>query len=451
MGKPMNLRAAAGLAIFLLVGCVTGGGLIRDANAQSTPLHEAALSGRFFTIHLLLADGANVNAWNEDGLTPLHQAALFGNMASVQTLLVGGAGADVRSKDGFTPLHMAVLRKTLLAMLEADADGSRDERALFRAMVGLDKLNENERGIFERELGIFRRKVFAVFFKSGTDERIDMVRTLLVGGANINARGADGITPLHVAAFSGDAAAIHALLVDGANVDARAKDGFTPLHGVARLGDVAAAIHALLAGGANVNARSLDGFTPLHGVAVLGDVAAVRALLAGGADVNARSNDGFTPLHTAVSMKTLLAALEANAYGSFNELSRAGLSRALSRVMGRDTLNENERETSAAFLKGFDDDRTDTVRALLAGGANINARSKDGFTPLYVAAVSGDAAAVKALLDAGGNPNAVALGCGPMDVARLRMESTESSIAPFQESIAALRAAGARPREGCRP
>ena len=224
----------------------------------------------------------------------------------------------------------------------------------------------------------------------------------------------------------------------------RSKDGATPLHGAALSGDVAA-IRALLASGAAVNVRSKDGATPLHGAALSGDVAAIRALLAGGADVNARGEDGITSLHMAAMRKLLLAALEADAKGSRDKLLR------MVRTAGFDALAETNREIFAAILKGSADDRADTVRALLAGGAAVNARTDgNGATPLHMAALSGDTAAVKALLDAGGDPNAVAFGCGPVDVAQRRMESTETSIAPFRDSIAALRAAGARPRKGCR-
>ena len=69
---------------------------------------------------------------------------------------------------------------------------------------------------------------------------------------------------------------------------------------------------------------------------------------------------------------------------------------------------------------------------------------------MHTAATLGNAGAVEALLDAGGNPNAVASGCGPMDVARLRMKATERSIAPFQEAVERLLAAGAQPRNGCK-
>ena len=295
------------------------------------------------------------------------------------------------------------------------------------------------------------------------------VRALLAGGADANARGEEGVTPLHFAAArkmlpallevyakgSGDrlpaivrdgtgdsAAPIRALLAAGAKVNARAENEWTPLHVAAVSGDTAA-VRSLLGGGANVKARAEGETTPLHFAAISGDDAAIRALLAGGADANARAEGGFTPLHLLAMKKMLLAALQADAEGGRDELLRD-----IARSFG--VASEADRAVFAAALGLGAGNPTGAFRALLGGGANVNVRAEGEITPLHFAAVSGDATAVKALLDAGGNPNAVSYGCGPMDMARLRMESTESSILPFRESIAALQAAGARPRGGCK-
>ena len=67
--------------------------------------------------------------------------------------------------------------------------------------------------------------------------RIALVSLLCLAVAG-TARGEDGRTPLHKAAFAGDIAAIKALLADGANVNAKNEDGWTPLHDAAFAGDV---------------------------------------------------------------------------------------------------------------------------------------------------------------------------------------------------------------------
>ena len=86
-------------------------------------------------------------------------------------------------------------------------------------------------------------------------------RRCLRAGADPDARGRYGNTPLHHAALGGHAAAIAALLEAGADPDARAWNGATPLHDAAGDGD-AAAIVALLEAGADPGARNEDGLTP---------------------------------------------------------------------------------------------------------------------------------------------------------------------------------------------
>ena len=286
-------------------------------------------------------------------------------------------------------------------------------------------------------------------------------------------------TPLHKAAVSGDVEAVRSLLAGGANVNARAEDKVTPLHFAAMISD-AATVRALLEGGAIVNARAKGKFTPLHGAAQAGNAATVRVLLAGGADVHAHAEGKLTPLHYATAAGIYLALKGVDV----EKAEVHELVTHIEEISGSNSLNTFDLSEMAAMANLIGTvHRAATIRALLAGGADVNARAKhkltplhlaatyddivavralieggadvhahaEGkFTPLHYAALLGNAGATEALLEAGGNPNAVASGCGPMDIARLRMKATERSIAPFREAVEHLRAAGAQPRNGCK-
>jgi Ankyrin repeats (3 copies)/Protein of unknown function (DUF2569) len=70
-------------------------------------------------------------------------------------------------------------------------------------------------------------------------------------------------TPLHWAARNGDSSTAQSLLVGGAEVNAKTEKGSTPLHWAADTGQ-ADLVRLLLANGADVNAKDDDAWTPLY-------------------------------------------------------------------------------------------------------------------------------------------------------------------------------------------
>ncbi|KAM6223722.1 ankyrin repeat domain-containing protein 27 [Rhynchocyon petersi] len=72
-----------------------------------TPLHVAALCGQASLIDLLVSRGAMVNATDYHGSTPLHLACQKGYQSVTLLLLHYRAGADIQDSSGDTPLHVA--------------------------------------------------------------------------------------------------------------------------------------------------------------------------------------------------------------------------------------------------------------------------------------------------------------------------------------------------------
>ena len=179
---------------------------------------------------------------------------------------------------------------------------------------------------------------------------VEMVRSLLEGGADLDAPQGDGMTALHWAAERGDREIAKLLISAGADMEAGTRlGGYTPLH-LASKGGHSAVAAALLEAGGEANALTgSSAATPLHLAAAAADgEAVVSLLLSHGADVNAReASAGQTPLmfaagyNRAASIRTLLkgGADPAPTTEVINVLERVAVDRLAARRL-KETISD---------------------------------------------------------------------------------------------------------------
>ncbi|KAB0793721.1 hypothetical protein PPYR_13341 [Photinus pyralis] len=240
----------------------------------------------------------------------------------------------------------------------------------------LDKATKSHSGYFHGDDQVTKVISQGENLNSATDNR-DVTLRRTVG---IFTSHGDVNSPLHTAAWHGHQNAIKTLLEGGANVNAKNKESETPLD-IAAARDYAGIIKVLLSSGANPNEVNARGGTPLHVASWHGQINAINALLDAGSDITARNNHSQTPLDTATSRDH---------------------AKVVSLLLSRGA-NPNDRNDSgdtplhAAAWYG----QENAAKALIDGGADINAKNLQGKTALQVATARGNHNVGSLLFDRG--------------------------------------------------
>ena len=189
---------------------------------------------------------------------------------------------------------------------------------------------------------------------SAVNGNTDILRYFIEKNGDIDARIKNHRTLLMAASMYGHTNAVNVLLQDGANVALTDKRlGCTALHFAAGSSDNSGEIlRCLIANGADVNGVNKVKHTPLMIAAIRGHINALTLLIKHGADVDLQDSDGYKALHFAV-------------YGS--------------------------------------DISSEIFSCLIGIGADVNARTKNGVTPLMIAAEEGHINVVTSLVKCGAN------------------------------------------------
>ena len=381
------------------------------AGCQSTPVEQEPKSalelmkaGQTDKARSLFQIDTDINATDSDGNTLLHLCAALNDSSSIEYFLFKGADSEIKNKNGDTPLHVAI---------ENDAYSA----AKLLAAVDSNLFARNGMGVSALDLALEKdQRYYDVFINEDADKlRYDNGKTIvhyfvqnknlrgvnacIKAGLNISVKDDDGKAPLDLAfedINNTESVEIAATLIQGnaepietdfsyfqdavaaRNLNLRLDDGQTPLHLSAIYGHRAIASY-LLENNANTAVQDSSGATPLHEAVRYGNLEIAQMLLDSGANINAKDNLGKTPIMLIIPRNKIEQ--------TYNLLIRyrADLNQA-------DTYGDTVLHTATMLHAG-----SNIIRTLTTNGADINARNKEGVTPLTIAIQSEDLQTIKYL------------------------------------------------------
>jgi ankyrin repeat protein len=181
--------------------------LIFTGMTMGAEIHQAAKKGSLEKVKAFLANGEKVDLKDKHEMTPLYYAAVRGHKDVCEFLISQGADVNAGSESGFFPLGGIISTRT---------EGG----------IEIFKLLVDHGADYNINFGGYPLLHQAVY--SCNNECVRNIAEFLISkGVDINAKGYQGKTPLHMVRCT----EICGLLISkGADVNAKDNQGLTPLH-----------------------------------------------------------------------------------------------------------------------------------------------------------------------------------------------------------------------------
>ena len=325
---------------------------------KGNSLHSAAEAGDVTEIESLLALGFSIDRRDGAGATPLMVAADNGKLQAVKCLLKQGADPSLQDNSGWNLLHFA-------------SEGGNPEviELMLNHVSSIDSINKT--GITPLMIAAFTDKLQAV-------------KSLLKQGADPSLQENRGWNVLHFASEGGNPEVIELMLSHVPTIDSRTKEGSTPLM-IAAVNDKLQAVKYLLKQGADRSLQHNDGWNVLHFASEGGNPEVIELMLSHVPSIDSRTKEGSTPLMIAAYNDKLQAV------------------KCLLKQGADPSLQDNRGWNLLHFAS--QGGNPEVIELMLSHVPSIDSRTKEGSTPLMIAAVNDKLQAVKCLLKQGADPS----------------------------------------------
>ncbi|MGD8501864.1 MAG: ankyrin repeat domain-containing protein, partial [Phycisphaerales bacterium] len=217
--------------------------------------------------------------------------------------------------------------------------------------------------------------------EAASDGDIELIRSLVSSGADVNEQNNWGWTPLYTAVATGHGDIVRLLIAEGADADTPSKAGLTPLHFAVNNGnrDIA---KLLIKNGADCRTADENGATPLHASAERGHIDIARLLVDNNADIDAKDKWVWTPLFY-------------SCWKNHKDLAEFLITK------GADINIKDSRGMTLLHIAG----QQDIIELLIAKGIDVNSKNNSGQTPLHSALQRGNKELTELFINTGADIN----------------------------------------------